>query len=162
MTQLKQQINLNDLPDLDNNFELIPEGWYTAVISKAEVKDTKSGSGKYINIQFDITGPSYHGRVVFCRINFMNASNAAQRIGQAQLKKLMLSLGLTSIDDTDQFINGVEIKIKVALIPEQNGYSASNDVKDFKSNSSMSDFKKTKNNNEKQSTQEKSTPPWAK
>ena len=42
MAFLEQTYSVEDLPvSINNNFEPLPEGWYTAAISGAEIKTTK-------------------------------------------------------------------------------------------------------------------------
>ena len=45
MAFLNQEINVNDLPQ-GTNYEVLPEGWYTASITKAELQATKDGTGQ--------------------------------------------------------------------------------------------------------------------
>jgi hypothetical protein len=68
MAFLGQTFNADDLPQ-GNTYEPLPAGWYTATIADAELKTTKDGSGQYIKVRYDITGPTHQGRVVFGNIN---------------------------------------------------------------------------------------------
>lgn len=61
------------------SYELIPAGWYTAVITDAELKPTKSGTGEYIKCRYDITGPSSQGRVVFGNFNIKTRTPRPRR-----------------------------------------------------------------------------------
>lgn len=131
MAFLDQEINVNDLPQ-STSYEVLPEGWYTASITKADLQATKDGTGQYIKIRFDITGPTHQGRVVFGNINIRNASSEAEKIGRDHLGKIMRAIGLTSVRDTDQLIGG-QLQVKVAIRPAQGQYGESNDIKDFKS-----------------------------
>jgi hypothetical protein len=54
MAFLEQTFSVEDLPVSINNFEPLPEGWYTAAISGAEIKTTKAGNGQYINVKYTI------------------------------------------------------------------------------------------------------------
>ena len=63
MANLGESFNADDLPiGNSGEYELLPEGLYSAMISKAEVAQTKSGTGTKIDCRFDITGPSHQGR----------------------------------------------------------------------------------------------------
>lgn len=130
MAYLGQTFEANDLPQV-NTYKPLPAGWYTAMITDAELKPTKDGSGHYIKIRYDITGPTHQGRVVFGNINIRNASAKAEEIGRQQLGELMRAIGLARIADTDQLIGGVmQIKLGVRDATEQ--YDAQNEVKGFK------------------------------
>lgn len=130
MAFLGQTFDANDLPQ-GNTYEPLPPGWYTATITAADLKHTKDGSGQYINVRYDITGPSHQGRVVFGRLNIRNASARAEEIGRQQLGELMRAIGLARITDTDQLIGGV-LSIKLDVRPATEQYAAQNEVKGFK------------------------------
>lgn len=130
MAFLGQTFNADDLPQ-GGTYEPLPPGWYTATITAAELKPTKDGSGQYIKVRYDITGPTHQGRVVFGNINIRNASARAEEIGRQQLGELMRAIGLARITDTDQLIGGsLQIKLDVRAATEQ--YAAQNEVKGFK------------------------------
>ena len=132
MAFLGQTFDANELPQGNGgNYEPLPAGWYTATITAAELKPTKDGSGQYIKVRYDITGPTHQGRVVFGNLNIKNASAKAEEIGRQQLGELMRAIGLARVTDTDQLIGGsLQIKLDVRAATEQ--YSAQNEVKGFK------------------------------
>ena len=132
MAQLDETFSADALPVSDRNFEPLPAGWYTAVVNGAEIKVTKAGTGKYIAVRYDITGPTHQGRVVFGNLNIKNANPTAEKIGREQLGEIMRAIGLATVQDTDQLIGG-QLMIKLE-IRESEQYGASNDVKGFKSN----------------------------
>lgn len=114
-----------------SNYDPIPEGWYNAVINSAELKDTKAGTGKYLNIRYDITGATNAGRAVFGMITIQNHNIKAKEIGEQQLAELLRAIGLSKVSDTDELL-GHPLSIKVG-ISQREGYEARNDVKGFKS-----------------------------
>ena len=132
MAFLGQIFDADELP-LGNggNYDPLPAGWYNANITSAELKPTKDGSGQYIKVRYDITGPSHQGRVVFGNLNIKNASAKAEEIGRQQLGEVMRAIGLAKVTDTDQLIGGsLSIKLDVRAATEQ--YAAQNEVKGFK------------------------------
>ena len=129
MAFLDEEFTLDTLPQGTSNFEPLPEGWYNAAITGAEIKDTKAGDGKYIACKYTITGPSHQGRVVFGNLNIKNASTKAEEIGRQQLGEIMRAIGLSSVRDTDQLIGG-NLSIKLVV---KTGEYAGNEIKAFKS-----------------------------
>lgn len=130
MAFLNETFEADNLPQ-GNSYEALPAGWYNVNVTGAELKNTKDGSGQYIKVRYDITGPSHQGRVVFGNLNIKNASAKAEEIGRQQLGELMRSIGLAKVTDTDQLIGGsLQIKLDVRAATEQ--YSAQNEVKGFK------------------------------
>lgn len=132
MAFLGQTFDANELPQGNGgNYDPLPAGWYNANITAAELKPTKDGSGQYIKVRYDITGPSHQGRVVFGNLNIKNASAKAEEIGRQQLGEIMRAIGLAKVTDTDQLIGGsLSIKLDVRAATEQ--YAAQNEVKGFK------------------------------
>ena len=117
-----------DLP-MGRTFEPLPAGWYTAAITQATIKDTKAGTGRYISLKYDITGPSHQGRTIFGNLNISNPNPKAEEIGRQQLNSLMRAIGLAKVNDTDQLIGG-QLKIKLNVTQSEQ-YGESNEVKDF-------------------------------
>ncbi len=130
MASLGITLNQTDLPE-GQNFDPIPEGWYTAQIKAAELKNTKANDGQYIAVQYAVTGPTHAGRVIFGNLNIKNRNPEAERIGMSQLGMVMGSIGLPKIEDTDQLIGG-NLQIKVGMSKAQDGYEARNEVKGWK------------------------------
>ena len=127
---LNEAFTLASLPTSDRNYEVVPAGWYVAQITDAEVKQTKSGTGEYIKIRYDIQGPTSQSRVVFGNLNVKNANPAAEKIGRQQLGDIMRSVGLSAVTDTDQLL-GTTMQIKID-IRESEQYGPSNEVKAWK------------------------------
>lgn len=164
MAFLGQTFDANEMPQGNSgNYEPLPAGWYTATITQAELKQTKNGSGEYIKLRYDITGPSHQGRVVFGNLNIKNASARAEEIGRQHLGELMRSIGLAKVTDTDQLIGGsLQIKIDIRAATEQ--YAAQNEVKGFKAiTGSAPTFAAPAASQDAQSSASgKAAPPWAK
>jgi len=131
MSRFDETFNVDDLPQGTSNFELLPDGWYTAKISKAEIAATKDGTGQYIKLRYDIMGPTHQGRAVFGNLNIRNKSSKAEEIGRQQLGEVMRAIGVKSLQDTDQLIGGT-LSIKVATKPADGQYEAGNEIKGFK------------------------------
>lgn len=132
MAFLGQTYTAADMPESTPS-EPIPAGWYTASITEASIQDTKAGTGQYIKVRYDITGPAYEGRVVFGNLNISNPNPKAEEIGRQQLGQLMRAIGLTEVSDTDQLIGG-QCGIKLAIREDPTGqYSPQNEVKAWKS-----------------------------
>jgi hypothetical protein len=155
MAQLNETFSVDALPVSERNFEPLPAGWYTTVVAGAEIKNTKAGTGQYISIRYDITGPTHQKRVVFGNLNIKNPNPKAEEIGRQQLGELMRAIGLSTVQDTDQLIGGqLQIKLEVR---ESEQYGASNDVKGFKSNGAAPPAAKAA-----PAASTKAAPPWVK
>mgnify|MGYP003333152932 CR=1 FL=1 len=130
---LGQTFDASELPQGNSNYDPLPPGWYSASITQAEIKPTKDGTGQYIKVRYDITGPTHQGRVVFGNLNVRNASLKAEEIGRQQLGEIMRAIGLPKLSDTDQLIGGsLQIKLDIRAATEK--YAAQNEVRGFKAN----------------------------
>ena len=131
MAFLGEIYNVGDVPKSDNDFQPIPAGWYNATVAGAELKDTKAGTGSYISVRLDVTGPSHEGRVVFTNLNIKNPNPKAEEIGRQQLDSLMRAIGIPTVENTDQLIGGnCSIKVSIKLSEE---WGDKNEVKAYRS-----------------------------
>lgn len=136
MAFLGETFDTASLPQSEASFDPLPAGWYQAKITKAEVKNTKAGTGNYIAVRYDILGPTHQGRVVFGNLNIKNPNSEAERIGREQLGELMRAVGLARVQDSDELIGGeLSIKLKVRLSEQ---YGDSNDVAGYRAISGTS------------------------
>ena len=130
MANLGQTFDVEFLPQGKTSFDPLPPGWYTATMSSAEIKSTKTGTGEYIAIKSTITGPTHQGRVVFGNLNIKNQSPKAEEIGHQQLGEIMKATGIPRVSDTDQLI-GQSLQIKLD-IEKSEQYGDKNQVRGFK------------------------------
>lgn len=130
MAKLGQTFVADDLPKSDRDFSPLPDGWYAVTVSEADVKQTKAGTGSYIKMRLDVTGPTHQGRVIFSNINLRNPNPKAEEIGQQQLGELMRAIGLPRLEDTDQLI-GRSFSVKL-VIRSSEQYGDQNEVKAYK------------------------------
>jgi hypothetical protein len=93
---------------------LVPQGDYYVEVEKAEVRDTQSGDGRYIKVQFNILGQTQTGRKVFVNYNMANKSDMAVEIGQREFAALCKAAGVAGIQDTDEIL-GKRALVKVSI-----------------------------------------------
>lgn len=164
MAFLGESFSTDDLPQSDRSFDPLPDGWYQATITGAELTNTKTGTGQYIKIKYSITGPTHAGRVVFGNLNIRNQNPQAENIGRQQLGELMRAIGLPRVDDTDQLIGG-SLSIKLTVKAADGQYEASNEVKGFKAASGSpapQTFGQSQQSAPAAQQSAKAAPPWAK
>ena len=131
MAQLNEEFSVDTLPaSSSGDFSPIPAGHYNVRVVKADLTDTKDGTGQYIKLRLDVVGPTHQGRVLFANLNIRNQSAKAEEIGRAQMGDIMRAIGLPKVTDTDQFIGG-EVAIRVETKDDEK-YGPSNEVKAYK------------------------------
>ena len=164
MARLNNTFVAEELPAGAGSFEPVPAGWYTASITSAELRNTKSGTGEYIAIRYDITGPTHQGRVVFGNLNIRNASPKAEEIGLSQLGEIMKATGIARVSDTDQLV-GLNLQVKLSIGTSEQ-YGDKNEVKGFRASAGGSpaaqSFPKASAPAAQQAAPAaKAAPPWA-
>lgn len=116
----------------DMGFEVLPAGWYDAMIDESEMKPTKDGSGAYLQIRFTIMGGFANGQKVFQRLNLQNANQTAQDIAYKQLSAICHAISVMQLQDSSQ-LHGQPMKIKLKIRKDQTGqYSDTNEINGYK------------------------------
>lgn len=133
MARLDETFNTNDLPEDTGggDFTPLPAGDYNVTIQDAEIKQTKSGTGQYINLKLHVDGPTHNGRLLFAMLNIKNESSVAEQIGRGQLGSILRALSIDFLEDTDQLLGG-PLCVKVAVKAASGQYAAGNDIKAYK------------------------------
>lgn len=144
----------------DSNFELIPDGDYTAVISGEEMKATKAGTGHYLSLKIEIIEGRYKGRIIFDILNLDNPNAQAVSIAQQTLGKICLAINMEKLEDSSQLLN-IPLIIKLGTQAAQNGYDASNKVKNYTPITNSTPTQKTSAQTEKATTNT-AKKPWEK
>lgn len=110
MVALPQTFNTSDVPA--DEFEPVPAGTYTGMITESEMKATNGGDGAYIQLKVELEG----GRVLFERLNIQNKNDKAVEIAYRTLAKICEAVGKTSVKDTNELHNK-RFQIVVAVEP---------------------------------------------
>ncbi len=108
----------NSVPSRDN-FDAIKPGKYSVIVEKATVKDTKAGTGLYVEIQFQIIDGEYRNRKLWARMNLRNPSQDCERIGRQEFSEMCKALQSGVVNTVDQLLNKTCI-VKVIVKDEQN------------------------------------------
>lgn len=108
----------------------IPSGWYGTVISGTQLKDTKAGTGKILEVEHTVTEGECKGRKVWARFNVRNPNEVAERIAKEQLSALCHATGVLKIRAHEQ-LRERKCLIRVT-VKRQEGYDPANEVKAWK------------------------------
>ena len=130
MSFFDNAFDVNDMPESQQmDFAPLPAGEYTCAIKTAEIKPTKDGTGKYVNLLWEVEDGEFARRTLFAIINIKNKSEVAEKIGKAQLGDIMRANGIATLTDTDQLIAAM-MSLRV-VIGEYQGV-AKNEIKGYK------------------------------
>ena len=103
-----------DLSDVSES-GLPPAGNYTAVVEDAVIKDTKAGTGQYLNVRWKIVGGDHAGSSFFSMYNFKNPNPKAEQIGKGQLKTIMRLAGKDPTKVNPSLLQGCRVGVTIAI-----------------------------------------------
>lgn len=122
----------NTVEKRENNYELLPAGWYTAQVTDSEIVNLNSGNGQAIKLTFEVLSDGYRNRKVWARLNVRHTNPKAETIAQQQLRELCDSIGVVRMQDTVELHNKpVQIRVKVRT-DDTGQYEPQNEVAGFK------------------------------
>lgn len=104
-----------DLTEVVADGEPIPNGEYNVVCETAELRDTKAGTGQYINLKFKVESFSYKGAVIYTMLNIKNPNEQAVKIGMGQLKRFMSVAGHGEILQELGDLEGLRCRVKTNI-----------------------------------------------
>lgn len=94
--------------------EPLPAGEYTMQIVNSDMRTTKSGTGEYLWLEFEVLGPTFKGRKFWDRLNLMNENAKTVEIAQRQLSAICHAVGTIAPKDSVELHNKpIRVKIKV-------------------------------------------------
>ena len=116
--------------------EPVPVGEYFAKIIASEKVTTKSGTGWFLKLTWEINGHvdsgEHKNRRVWQKLNIKNSSAAAERVARKELDNIRKASGITVLNDSTE-LHGRELIIGVKIEPAEGQYAASNDISYVKS-----------------------------
>lgn len=113
-----------------SNLEAIPAGKYLAVITESELKPTKSGSGSYLQLTFQVLEGEYKGRFLWSRLNLHNANPTAVKIAQAELSAICRAVGVLTPGDSVELHN-LPLVIIVKCRKREDSGDITNEIKGY-------------------------------
>lgn len=122
----------NSVEKRENNYELLPAGWYTAQVTESEIVNLNSGNGQAIKLTFEVLSDGYRNRKVWARLNVRHTNPKAETIAQQQLRELCDSIGIVRMQDTVELHNK-PVQIRVKIRKDDTGqYEDQNEIAGFK------------------------------
>ena len=123
--------NANEV-EPSKEFDPIPAGKYIAVITDSEMKETRAGTGRYLQLEFEITDGEFAGRKLWARLNIENQNAEAVRMARADLSAICRAVNvLTPSDSID--LHNLPLVIKVHCRKDKNTGEITNDIRGYES-----------------------------
>lgn len=86
-------MDITDLKDENDGFGVIPEGRYSVSVVSEELRTTKKGDGRYLEISFRVERGAHKGARLYARFNIENRNQTAVSIGKRELLRLLKAAG---------------------------------------------------------------------
>lgn len=111
-------------------FVPIPTGRYPARIMRSEFKPTRAGTGRYLEMEFEITSGEHRGRLVWTRLNLDNPSPTAVRMAQQELSAICRAVGVMKPSDTSD-LEDRDLVITVVIKNRSDGGGQINEIRAY-------------------------------
>lgn len=107
-------------PAADRNYEPIPQGDYLVAITKSEMRMTKNGMGRRLNLTFEVLEGPHKGRLFWDGLNVDNKNIEAEKIAKAQLSSICRAVDVPTPHDSSE-LHDKPLMARVAIEPDMNG-----------------------------------------
>lgn len=108
----------------------IPAGPYVAIISESELKATKAGDGRYLQLTFQVIEGPHKGRLLWARLNLENKNQTAVEIAQAELSAICRAVGVMKPNDSAALHN-IPLEITVGLKRRSDTNELGNEIRGY-------------------------------
>ena len=142
--------NANNV-DPATDFEAIPAGKYVAVIGESEMKPTKSGTGAYLELVFQVIEGEYRNRRLWARLNLDNPNELTVQIAKGELSAICRAVGVMQPKDSCELHN-LPLLITVKCKRRDDTGDIVNEIKGYAKKEAAAGQPQQATNN---------TPPWA-
>ena len=86
-------------------FDPLPAGRYPVIVVESEMKATKAGTGRYLQLTFQVIEGELQGRLVWTRLNLENSNEMAVKVARAELSALCRAVGVMQPRDSVELHN---------------------------------------------------------
>ena len=114
-----------------DEFHPLPDGEYRAIATESEFKATKSGTGEYLQITWELLDDPYKKRKIWSRLNLMNPNATAVEIAQRELSSICRAVGILTPKDSSE-LHGRPIILKIGHETRSDNGEISNRIKAYK------------------------------
>ena len=110
----KLNFNASEVAPQQSGYEPRPAGEYTMQVVNSDLRTTKSGTGQYLWLEFDILSGPVRGKF-FERLNLFNDNAKAVDIANRQLSAICNAIGIVSLQDSEQLhMKPIKVVLKIS------------------------------------------------
>ena len=100
--------------EVSTSYDAIPPGWYPAVITESEMRETRAGTGQYLALTLELVDCAYAGRRVWTNLNLHNPNPKAVEIAQRDLASICRAIGIMQPRDSED-LHFRKLEVKLAI-----------------------------------------------
>ena len=116
----KLNLNASEFENLpEQKSEILPVGEYTMQIIKSDIRDTKAGTGFYLQLEFEVLGPTNAGRRYWDRLNLKNPNSDAEAIAKRQFRDIYTALGFALPPEDSEEMHFKQLRVNIRHKPNK-------------------------------------------
>jgi hypothetical protein len=100
--------------EVSTSYDPVPPGWYPAVITESEMRDTRAGTGRYLALTLELVDCAYAGRRVWTNLNLHNPNEKAVEIAYRDLASICRAIGIMQPRDSED-LHFKKLEVKLAI-----------------------------------------------
>lgn len=112
-------------------FDPLPAGDYVVILTGSDWKDTRSGTGRYLEIAHEVVEGQYRGRRLWARLNLENQNEKAVEIAKAQLSSICRAVDVRQPRDSAE-LHGIPLVATVKIKKRQDTGDLVNEISGWK------------------------------
>jgi hypothetical protein len=113
------------------DFTPMPDGDYRAIATDSEFKQTKAGTGEYLQITWELLDDPYKKRRIWSRLNLNNPNITAVEIAQRELSSICRAVGILQPRDSSE-LHGKPLILKIGTEKRKDTGEVTNRIKGYK------------------------------
>jgi hypothetical protein len=133
-------------------FEALPAGKYLVAITASEMKATKKGDGRYLQLEFTVLEGECKGRKIWDRLCINHPNDLTQKIARGNLSAICRAVGVMQPKDSVELHN-IPLVISVKCKKREDTGEITNEVKGYEAKAAAV-------GRPQQAPTTSTTPPW--
>jgi hypothetical protein len=113
-----------------SDFDPIPAGKYLALVTESAMKPNKAGTGRFLQLTFQIQDGPYKNRLLWARLNLENPNAMAVQIARAELSAICRATGVLAPNDSLELHN-LPLVIHVRCKKREDTGELTNEIKGY-------------------------------
>lgn len=107
--------------------EPLPAGKYLAAVTHSEMRPTKAGTGRYLQLTFTVLEGPFKGRQLWARLNLINSNPQAAEIAMAELSAVCRAVGVLAPNDSAE-LHDLPLVVTVACRKREDTGGITNEI----------------------------------